>query len=174
MAQPDAMGIFEFPKIDMSFARPSAEPLPVLKDIDLAITEGEILGRLGRSGSGKSTLLRFAGGLIKPTSGEVRYRGRPFAGPAEGIALVFQTFAVYLRLTVLDNVELGLDALGVSQDAARRRAMSAIDLVCLDGFQSTYPRELSGECANGSASPGRWSAILYCFSWMNRSPRSMS
>jgi NitT/TauT family transport system ATP-binding protein len=135
MAQPNARGIFEFPKIDMSFARPSAEPLPALKDIDLAITDGEILGR---SGSGKSTLLRFAGGLIKPTSGEVRYRGTPLAGPAEGIAVVFRTFAVYPWLTVLDNVELGLDALGLSPEEARRRAMSAIDLVGLDGFQSAF------------------------------------
>jgi NitT/TauT family transport system ATP-binding protein len=144
MAQPNARGIFEFPKIDMSFTRHSAEPLPVLKDIDLAITDGEILGRLGRSGFGKSTLLRFAGGLIKPTSGEVRYRGTPLAGSAEGIAVVFQTFAVYPWLTVLDDVELGLDALELSQEEARRRAMSAIDLVGLDGFQSAYPRELSG------------------------------
>ena len=78
----------------------------------IAITEGEILGLLGRSGSGKSTLLRIAGGLIEPTAGAVLYRGTPLAGPAEGIAVVFQTFALYPWLTVLENVELGLDALG--------------------------------------------------------------
>jgi NitT/TauT family transport system ATP-binding protein len=128
----------------MAFAKPSGEPLPVLADIDITLPEGEILGLLGRSGSGKSTLLRIAGGLIKPTSGEVHYRGKPLAGPAEGIAVVFQTFALYPWLTVLENVELGLDALHLSLTEARRRAMSAIDLIGLDGFQSAYPRELSG------------------------------
>ena len=131
-------------KVCMAFAKPSGEPLPVLADIDITLPEGEILGLLGRSGSGKSTLLRIAGGLIKPTSGEVHYRGKPLAGPAEGIAVVFQTFALYPWLTVLENVELGLDALHLSYTEARRRAMSAIDLIGLDGFQSAYPRELSG------------------------------
>jgi NitT/TauT family transport system ATP-binding protein len=144
MAQRNATAIIELRNVSKTFARPSAEPLPVLKDVNLAITEGEILGLLGRSGCGKSTLLRIAGGLITPTSGEVLYRGAPLAGPAEGIAVVFQTFALYPWLTVLDNVELGLDALGFSQDEAHRRAMSAIDLIGLDGFQSAYPRELSG------------------------------
>jgi NitT/TauT family transport system ATP-binding protein len=74
----------------------------------------------------------------------VHYRGKPLAGPAEGIAVVFQTFALYPWLTVLENVELGLDALHLSFTEARRRAMSAIDLIGLDGFQSAYPRELSG------------------------------
>ena len=116
----------------------------MLRDITIAITEGEILGLLGRSGSGKSTLLRIAGGLIEPTAGAVLYRGTPLAGPAEGIAVVFQTFALYPWLTVLDNVELGLDALRLSMDEERRRATAAIDLIGLDGFQTAYPRELSG------------------------------
>ncbi len=136
--------IIELHKVCKAFAKPSGEPLPVLRDIEVTVTQGEILGLLGRSGSGKSTLLRIAGGLIKPTSGEVRYRGTQLAGPAEGIAMVFQSFALYPWLTVLDNVEVGLDALGLSLDEARRRATSAIDLIGLDGFQSAYPRELSG------------------------------
>ena len=136
--------IVELRRVCMAFARPSGEPLPVLSDIDIAVRDGEILGLLGRSGSGKSTLLRIAGGLIKPTTGEVAYRGRPLTGPAEGIAVVFQTFALYPWLTVLENVELGLDALALPFDEARRRALSAIDLIGLDGFQSAYPRELSG------------------------------
>jgi len=131
-------------KVCMVFAKPSGEPLPVLADIDMAMRNGEILGLLGRSGSGKSTLLRIAGGLIKPTSGDVVYRGAPLMGPSEGIAVVFQTFALFPWLTVLENVEAGLDALELPRDEARRRAQTAIDLIGLDGFQSAYPRELSG------------------------------
>jgi len=131
-------------KVCMVFAKPSGEPLPVLADIDMAMRNGEILGLLGRSGSGKSTLLRIAGGLIKPTSGEVIYRGAPLTGPCEGIAVVFQTFALFPWLTVLENVEAGLDALALPREETRRRAQSAIDLIGLDGFQSAYPRELSG------------------------------
>jgi NitT/TauT family transport system ATP-binding protein len=136
--------ICELQGVNMDFLKPSGEPLRVLANIDMVLHEGEFLGLLGRSGSGKSTLLRIAGGLIKPTSGQVRYHGLPLNGPAEGIAVVFQTFALYPWLTVLQNVELGLDALGLSADESRRRAMSAIDLIGLDGFQSAYPRELSG------------------------------
>jgi NitT/TauT family transport system ATP-binding protein len=136
--------IIELRKVCRMFTKPSGEPLPVLADIDLDLREAEILGLLGRSGSGKSTLLRIAGGLIRPTSGDVIYRGAPLKGPAEGIAVVFQTFALFPWLTVLENVEAGLDALGLSRPEARRRAQSAIDLIGLDGFQSAYPRELSG------------------------------
>jgi NitT/TauT family transport system ATP-binding protein len=136
--------IIELRNVCKAFAKTTGEPLSVLRDITISITEGEILGLLGRSGSGKSTLLRIAGGLIEPTTGAVLYRGVPLAGPAEGIAVVFQTFALYPWLTVLDNVELGLDALRLSAAEVRRRAMAAIDLIGLDGFQSAYPRELSG------------------------------
>ena len=136
--------VIELRKVCRTFAKPSGEPLAVLAEIDLALHDGEILGLLGRSGSGKSTLLRIAGGLIRPTSGEVRYRGALLSGPAEGIAVVFQTFALFPWLTVLENVEAGLDALGLSRAEGRRRAEAAIDLIGLDGFQSAYPRELSG------------------------------
>jgi NitT/TauT family transport system ATP-binding protein len=128
----------------MAFPRATGTPLAVLSDIDLAVREGEILGLLGRSGSGKSTLLRIAAGLMKPSRGEVIYRGAPLAGPTEGIAMVFQTFALYPWLTVLQNVELGLDALTLPREQMRRRATAAIDLIGLDGFESAYPRELSG------------------------------
>ena len=141
----DASGaIIDLRKVCMAFATRSGEPLTVLNDIDISLRDGEILGLLGRSGSGKSTLLRIAGGLIRPTSGAVLYKGAPLTGPAEGIAVVFQTFALFPWLTVLENVELGLDALDLRRAQSRQRAQEAIDLIGLDGFQSAYPRELSG------------------------------
>ena len=109
--------IIELRNVCMAFAKRDGEPLPVLEDINLSIRDGEIVGLLGRSGSGKSTLLRIAAGLIKPTSGEVVYRGAPLTEPAEGIAVVFQTFALFPWLTVLENVEAGLDALGLPRAA---------------------------------------------------------
>src|SRR5215471_8425164 len=129
--------------VGRSFARGSGE-IRVLSDVDLVLRSGEIVGLLGRSGSGKSTLLRIIAGLIRPSGGEVVYRGRPVNGPAEGIAMVFQTFALFPWLTVLQNVEAGLEALGVESTESRRHALSAIDLIGLDGFESAYPRELSG------------------------------
>lgn len=136
--------IVELCTICKSYAKPSGEPMPVLVDIDLTIHEGEIVGLLGRSGSGKSTLLRTVGGLISPSSGVALYRGQPMTGPPEGISIVFQSFALFPWLTVLENVEIALDALGAARDETRRKALAAIDLIGLDGFQSAYPRELSG------------------------------
>jgi len=141
---PEPAAILDLRQVCMAYAKPSGELLPVLANIDLSLKSGEILGLLGRSGSGKSTLLRIAAGLIKPTSGDVLYRGQPLLGPAAGIAVVFQTFALYPWLTVQRNVELGLDALELPLIERRRRALAAIDLIGLDGFQSAYPRELSG------------------------------
>jgi NitT/TauT family transport system ATP-binding protein len=125
-----------FPKV--------AGELVVLDNIDLRLRDGEIVGLLGRSGSGKSTLLRSIAGLTKPTEGCITYRGNPIDGPARGMAMVFQSFALFPWLTVFDNVALGLEALGVPQEELRRRALAAIDLIGLDGFESAYPRELSG------------------------------
>lgn len=118
--------------------------LLILDDVNLTLREGEIVGLLGRSGSGKSTLLRIIAGLITATAGEVDYLGAPLAGPAKGIAMVFQTFALFPWLTVLQNVEAGLEALGIAADERRTRALAAIDLIGLDGFENAYPRELSG------------------------------
>jgi NitT/TauT family transport system ATP-binding protein len=129
--------------VSRGFARGSGE-VRVLADVDLSLYSGEIVGLLGRSGSGKSTLLRIIAGLIRPSGGDVIYCGRPVRGPAEGVAMVFQTFALFPWLTVLQNVEAGLEALAVPPRESRRRALSAIDLIGLDGFESAYPRELSG------------------------------
>jgi NitT/TauT family transport system ATP-binding protein len=116
----------------------------VLDRIDFALAEGEIVAILGKSGSGKSTFLRILAGLTPPSSGVVEYRGRELYGPAQGIAMVFQTFALFPWLTVLGNVELGLEAQGVPRAERRQRAIAAIDLIGLDGFESAYPKELSG------------------------------
>ena len=136
--------VIELNHVCMAFPKAAGASSQVLENIDLQVREGEILGLLGRSGSGKSTLLRIAGGLIRPSAGSVHYRKAPLAGPSAGIAIVFQTFALYPWLTVRQNVELGLDALGLPLAEAQRRADAAIDLIGLDGFQSAYPREISG------------------------------
>jgi len=118
--------------------------LHVLDDVSLTLRTGEIVGLLGRSGSGKSSLLRIIAGLAPPSAGEVVWQGRPLVGPPDGVSMVFQSFALFPWLTVLENVELGLEARKVPPAEARRRALSAIDLIGLDGFESAYPKELSG------------------------------
>ena len=117
---------------------------PVLEGVSTSLNTGEIVGLLGRSGCGKSTLLRIVAGLINPSSGEVFYKGALLKGPADGVAMVFQSFALFPWLSVLGNVEIGLKALKVPADEARRRALAAIDLIGLDGFETAYPKELSG------------------------------
>ncbi len=116
----------------------------VLHAVDLTLREGEIVALLGKSGSGKSTLLRILAGLVQPSQGEVRYRGRPVMGPCGGVAMVIQSFALLPWLDVLGNVELGLKARGVPPEVRRDKALQLIDLIGLDGFGSAYPRELSG------------------------------
>ncbi len=136
--------IFSLKHVDKGFRKGGEEDVQVLDDVNLTLHEGEIVGLLGRSGSGKSTLLRIIAGLIQASSGEVNYFGKPLTGPAEGVAMVFQTFALFPWLTVLQNVEAGLEALGVPPDERRKRALAAIDLIGLDGFENAYPREMSG------------------------------
>ncbi|MEP9378911.1 nitrate/sulfonate/bicarbonate ABC transporter ATP-binding protein [Aquabacter sp. CN5-332] len=116
----------------------------VLDDVSLSIKEGEIVGLLGRSGSGKSSLLRIISGLTEPFAGEVMWRGQKIDGPAKGISMVFQTFALFPWLTVRQNVEIGLEAMGIDAAERRKRAEQAIDLIGLGGFESAYPKELSG------------------------------
>ncbi|MBF6327993.1 nitrate/sulfonate/bicarbonate ABC transporter ATP-binding protein [Nocardia transvalensis] len=130
--------------VGMSFTGAAGDTLQVLDHIDLDLHDGEFVALLGRSGSGKSTLLRTIAGLIAPTAGQVRYRGRRLEGANPGAALVFQSFALMPWLTVQDNVELGLAARGVPPAERRRRALEAIDLIGLDGFETAYPKELSG------------------------------
>ena len=116
----------------------------VLDDVNLTLADNEIVGLLGRSGSGKSTLLRIISGLMPPTRGAVTIAGRAVDGPAGDVAMVFQSFALFPWLTVLENVEIGLEAQGIAPEARRKRALAAIDLIGLDGYESAFPKELSG------------------------------
>ncbi|MFZ0603579.1 MAG: nitrate/sulfonate/bicarbonate ABC transporter ATP-binding protein [Roseiarcus sp.] len=117
---------------------------PVLSDVSLSLKSGQIVALLGRSGSGKSTLLRIIAGLTRPTEGMVTISGERVDGPARDVAMVFQSFALFPWLDVLDNVEIGPRANGVPLDETRKRALQAIDTIGLDGFESAYPKELSG------------------------------
>ncbi len=136
--------LFAASRVRHAFHRQDGGELLVLDDVNLTINQREIVSLLGRSGSGKSTLLRIICGLIRPSGGEVRFRGEVVRGPLQGIAMVFQNFALFPWLTVMENVELGLEALRLPEKLIRRRALEAIDLIGLDGFESAYPRELSG------------------------------
>jgi NitT/TauT family transport system ATP-binding protein len=130
--------------LSKSYAGPDGRPVPVLDEVTLSVDEGEFVALLGRSGSGKSTLLRCIAGLIAPTGGEVLFRGELLKGTNRDTTMVFQTFALLPWLTVQQNVELGLEARGVSPAERTERALRAIDLVGLDGYESAYPKELSG------------------------------
>lgn len=131
-------------QVCQAYDKGASGSLVVLENVDLQLYPNEIVGLLGRSGSGKSTLLRAIAGLIRPSRGDITFEGRPVVGPNSDVAVVFQSFALFPWLTVLQNVELGLEAQGVESSERRKRALAAIDLIGLDGFESAYPKELSG------------------------------
>jgi len=115
-----------------------------VKDINLGIKEGEFVLLVGPSGCGKSTLLRIVTGLQQPSEGEVIYRGQPLVGVNPHSTIVFQTFALFPWLNVQQNVEVAMQARGVPAEQRRKRALELLDMVGLDGFETAYPRELSG------------------------------
>ena len=132
-------------QVNKSFPLPEGKgEFTVLSDIDLTVSAGEVVALLGRSGSGKSTLLRIMAGLIPPSKGQVSVNGKRLRGSNHDVAMVFQSFALLPWLTVRENVELGLEAQGIDRNERQQRALKAIDLVGLDGFESAYPKELSG------------------------------
>ena len=131
-------------QLTKSFPRPDGKELKVIDQVNLDMYEGEIVALLGKSGSGKSTLLRMMAGLTQPSGGQILYRNTPVLSPMRGIAMVFQNFALMPWLTVLENVELGLEALKIPAKERRERALHAIDIIGMDGFESAYPKELSG------------------------------
>ena len=126
------------------YPKGSGDDVLVLDDVSLKLCQKEIVSLLGRSGSGKSSLLRIIAGLMPCSAGQVSIGGRAVSGPAPEVAMVFQTFALFPWLTVLENVEIGLEAQGIGPTERHRRALAAIDLIGLDGYESAYPKELSG------------------------------
>jgi len=130
--------------VEKFYVQPDGNRIEVIAPVDLDVEPGKIITLLGPSGCGKSTLLRILTGLSKPSSGEVLWHGRPITSQNAGVAIVFQSFALFPWLTVLDNVEAPLEARGVPAMERHKRALRILDTVGLDGFESAYPKELSG------------------------------
>jgi NitT/TauT family transport system ATP-binding protein len=130
--------------VEKFYLQPDGNRIEVIAPVDLDVEAGKIITLLGPSGCGKSTLLRILTGLSKPSSGEVLWHGRPITSQNAGVAIVFQSFALFPWLTVLDNVEAPLEARGVPALERHKRALRILDTVGLDGFESAYPKELSG------------------------------
>jgi NitT/TauT family transport system ATP-binding protein len=131
-------------KIEKYYAQSSENRIQVISQTDLSIVAGEIVALLGPSGSGKSTLLRMLAGLSRPSGGEVFWHGKPIQSQSINVSIVFQSFALFPWLTVQENVEAPLKARGMGAAERRERALAILDTVGLDGFQSAYPKELSG------------------------------
>jgi len=136
--------IVEARAVEKWYPQPDGTRVQVVGAIDLAIEPGKIIALLGASGCGKSTLLRILSGLSQPSAGELLWHGKPLSGQTLNVAIVFQSFALFPWLTVLENVEAPLEARGVAAVERRKRALRALDTVGLDGFETAYPKELSG------------------------------
>ena len=145
-AQPaaDEKPIIEARGIEKSFKQKDGSDIQVIAPVDLSLESGTIIALLGPSGSGKSTLLRILSGLAAPTAGEVLWHGKPVGACSPNVAIVFQSFALFPWLTVLENVESPLLARGMEHDERHRRALKALDSVGLKNFETAYPKELSG------------------------------
>src|ERR1700743_2865106 len=131
-------------KVEKYSAQPSENRIQVIAPTDLSIVPGEIVALLGPSGSGKSTLLRMLTGLTKPSAGDVYWHGTPISHANPNVSIVFQSFALFPWLTVLENVEAPLKARGIEASERKRRTLAILDTVGLDGFQGAYSQELSG------------------------------
>jgi NitT/TauT family transport system ATP-binding protein len=131
-------------KIEKYYAQPSENRIQVISATDLSVVPGEILALLGPSGSGKSTMLRMLSGLSRPSAGQVYWHEKPIGTIEMNVSIVFQSFALFPWMTVLENVEAPLQARGVPPDERRQRSLRMLDTVGLDGFEAAYPKELSG------------------------------
>jgi NitT/TauT family transport system ATP-binding protein len=136
--------LMELNGVAKSFRSADGAPRLILDDVNFSLAKGEIVALLGKSGSGKSTLLRIMAGLIPADTGKAIYRGKDIRGPATGVAMVFQSFALFPWLTVQQNVELGLEAQGLPPVEREKRADAMLELMGLAGFGGALPRELSG------------------------------
>ena len=130
--------------VEKFYTQPDGSRIEVIAPVNLDVEAGKIIALLGPSGCGKSTLLRILTGLSKPSSVEVLWHGKPITSQNAGVAIVFQSFALFPWLTVIDNVEAPLEARGVAALERHKRALRILDTVGLDGFESAYPKELSG------------------------------
>lgn len=140
----DEKPIIEARGIEKSFKQKDGSEIQVIAPVDLSLESGTIIALLGPSGSGKSTLLRILSGLAAPTAGQVLWHGEPVGECSPNVAIVFQSFALFPWLTVLENVESPLLARGMEHDERHRRALKALDAVGLKNFETAYPKELSG------------------------------
>jgi NitT/TauT family transport system ATP-binding protein len=136
--------IIEARGIAKTFQRPAGGAIQVIAPVSLSVEPGVIVALLGPSGSGKSTLLRMLSGLTIPSAGEVLWHGKPIRECSPNAAIVFQSFALFPWLTVLENVEVPLLARGVKSAERHRRALRTLNSVGLRGFETAYPKELSG------------------------------
>src|ERR1700748_1653059 len=140
MAEP----IIRAQQVEKYYAQPSENRIQVISPTDLSITGGEIVALLGPSGSGKSTLLRMLTGLSPPSAGEVYWHEKQISHANTNVSIVFQSFALFPWLTVLENVEAPLKARGLAAEARREQSLRIVDPVGLDGFEAAFPKELSG------------------------------
>ncbi len=136
--------ILQARQVEKSFQRPGGGAIQVIAPTDLTIEAGMIIAVLGPSGSGKSTLLRILTGLTAPSAGDVLWHGKPLAETTPSVAIVFQSFALFPWLTVVENVEAPLLAQAMPHPARHRKALKALAAVGLQGFETAYPKELSG------------------------------
>jgi NitT/TauT family transport system ATP-binding protein len=136
--------IIEARAIEKSYSQPDGTRIQVVGLMDFSIESGKIVALLGASGCGKSTLLRILSGLAQPSSGALFWHGKPLDSQTPNVAIVFQSFALFPWLTVLENVEAPLQARGIAAVERRKRALRTLDTVGLDGFETAYPKELSG------------------------------
>ena len=145
-AQPPQPGeiIIEGRQIEKCYAQPDGREIQIIAPMDMSVESGAICALLGPSGSGKSTLLRILSGLTLPSSGTVLVHGQPLNGRTPNIGMVFQSFALFPWLTVLENVEAPLAARGLEHSERHRQAQKALAVVGLKGFENAYPKELSG------------------------------